>query len=73
MHSAESATRLLIDFLTGFNKTVGLTLDALRVNPATMDSVFAVQSTVADQFLVNCWHDIRAIRPMSINGLPYCN
>lgn len=71
--SAWTTPRLLIDFLTGFNKTVGLTLDALRVNPATMDSVFAVQSTVADQFLVNCWHDIRAIRPMSINGLPYCN
>lgn len=71
--SAWTAPRLLIDFLTGFNKTVGLTLDALRVNPATMDSVFAVQSTVADQFIVNCWHDIRAIRPMSINGLPYCN
>lgn len=71
--SAWTAPRLLIDFLTGFNKSVGLTLDALRVNPATLDSVFAVQSTVADQFLVNCWHDIRAIRPMSINGLPYCN
>lgn len=71
--SSWTTPRLLIDFLTGFDKSVGLTLDALRVNPATMDSVFAVQSTVADQFLVNCWHDIRAIRPMSINGLPYCN
>lgn len=71
--SAWTTPRILIDFFRSISSNSGLSLDSLHVNPATMDSVFAVQSTQADQFLVNCWHDIRAIRPMSINGLPYCN
>lgn len=71
--SAWTTPRILIDFFRSIQDNSGLSLDSLRVNPATMDSVFAVQSTEADQFIVNCWHDIRAIRPMSINGLPYCN
>lgn len=51
----------------------GLTYAFLHVNPAIADTIFAVTSSEADQFLVNCWMDIRAIRPMSVNGLPYCN
>ena len=51
----------------------GLTYVFLHVNPAILDTIFSVHSDTADQFYVNCWNDIRAIRPMSVNGLPYCN
>lgn len=51
----------------------GLSYNFLHINPAILDTIFAVSSDNADQFYVNCWTDIRAIRPMSVNGLPYCN
>lgn len=51
----------------------GLSYNFLHINPAILDTIFSVTSDVADQFYVNCWTDIRAIRPMSVNGLPYCN
>ena len=56
-----------------YAKGTGLTYVFLHVNPAILDTIFAVHADTADQFYVNCWNDIRAIRPMSVNGLPYCN
>lgn len=50
----------------------GLNYSFLHVNPAILDRIFAIASADADQFLVNCYNDVRAIRPMSVNGLPYC-
>lgn len=50
------------------------TLGAYYVNPHILDSIFAVaadnkQST--DQFLINAMFEIKAIRGMSVIGLPY--
>lgn len=50
------------------------TLGAYYVNPHILDSIFAVaanDSQSTDQFLVNAMFEIKAIRGMSVIGLPY--
>lgn len=45
-----------------------------KVNPSVVDSLFAVQadSTVdTDEFLVSSYFDIKAVRNLDVNGLPY--
>lgn len=52
----------------------GLTnLGSLYINPNIVDDIFKVdadshQST--DQFFVNCYFDVKSVRPMSVLGLP---
>lgn len=51
----------------------GLTRKALYVNPAVLDPIFSMSydgSVSRDQFLCNDYFDIKAIRPMSVLGLP---
>lgn len=48
-------------------------LAGLYVNPSCVDNIFYVASDerqVTDQFLVNCNHDLKAVLPMSVIGLP---
>lgn len=43
------------------------------VNPAVLDSIFGVESDSkpnTDQFICNCFLDIKAVRPMSVLGMP---
>lgn len=43
------------------------------VNPAVLDSIFGVKSDSkpnTDQFICNCFLDIKAVRPMSVLGMP---
>lgn len=50
------------------------TLGAYYINPHVLDSIFAVEANDnenTDQFIVNAYIDIKAIRPMSVIGLPY--
>lgn len=50
-----------------------LTLSVLYVNPHDIDSIFYQNSddTIeTDQFKVNCNHDVKALLPMSVVGLP---
>lgn len=50
------------------------TLGAYYINPRILDSIFAVacdSTQKTDQFLVNAMLDIKAIRGMSVIGLPY--
>lgn len=50
-----------------------LTLGNLYVNPHDIDSIFYVNSDftlVTDQFKCNCNHDVKALLPMSVVGLP---
>ena len=50
------------------------TLGAYYINPHVLDSIFAVEANdneSTDQFIVNAYFDIKAIRPMSVIGLPY--
>lgn len=50
-----------------------LTLGNLYVNPHDIDPIFYVNSNftlITDQFKVNCNHDVKALLPMSVIGLP---
>lgn len=45
-----------------------------KVNPNTLDSIFAVNADSTwetDQFLVNCHIGIKCVRPLSRDGMPY--
>lgn len=45
-----------------------------KVNPNTLDNIFAVKSDSTwetDQFLINCNVDCKVVRPLSRDGVPY--
>lgn len=45
-----------------------------KINPSVLNPIFAVNATSetdSDQFLVNCFFDIKAVRKLDRNGLPY--
>lgn len=45
-----------------------------KVNPSILDNLFGVNANASvdtDQFLVNCFFDIKAVRNLDYNGLPY--
>lgn len=51
----------------------GMNIGVLYVSPHDIDSIFYVDSDFTlntDQFKVNCNHEIRALLPMSVVGLP---
>lgn len=48
--------------------------DFFKVNPSILDNLFGVNADASvdtDQFLVNCFMDIKAVRNIDYNGLPY--
>lgn len=52
----------------------GINYNFFKINPSVLDSIFAVDSdgTVRnDKFWVNCYFDIKAVRPLDVDGLPY--
>lgn len=51
-----------------------LTALRLKINPNILDNIFGAKADASvdtDQFLVNCNFAWTAVRPLSINGLPY--
>lgn len=51
-------------------------VEDLKVNPSMFDTLFYVNydgTSKNDQFLFNANFDVKAIRPMSVSGLPYAN
>lgn len=43
------------------------------IDPNVLDNIFAIASDSkqsSDQFIINCYFDIKAVRPMSVLGLP---
>lgn len=51
-----------------------LNKEFFRVPPTILNSIFAVQAdekTSTDQFLINSYFDIKAVRNLDYNGLPY--
>ncbi len=51
-----------------------LTSASFKVNPNMLDSIFAVNydgTVKTDQFLVNMYFDVKAVRSMSVTGLPH--
>lgn len=59
----------------GFNQLeTNFTATRLKINPNILDNIFGVKadsSVNTDQFLVNCNFAWTAVRPLSINGLPF--
>lgn len=52
--------------------SVELSASNFMIDPAIMDNVFSVRysgSSDTDQFLVNSFFDVKAVRPMSVTGL----
>ena len=51
-----------------------VTYTTLKVNPNSVDPIFAVKAdsdVSTDQFLCSCFFDIKAVRNLDIDGLPY--
>ena len=47
---------------------------AFKVNPNSVDPIFAVQadsSVDTDQFLCSAFFDVKAVRNLDVDGLPY--
>lgn len=69
------ASILSSSILATYNSTGEvLSYPFFKVNPSVMDNVFAVAagSTVdTDQFLVNSYFDVKCVRNLDYNGLPY--
>lgn len=71
--------RHLLDRLVNINNTNKYQLDYLffKINPNILDSIFkdasmdTVNLSPNDQFLVGSYFDVKAVRNLSVNGLPY--
>ena len=63
-----------VNFTKDNNKvSVDLSASNFMIDPGIMDTIFAVQyggSSSTDQFLVNSYFNVKAVRPMSVTGLP---
>lgn len=56
------------------NSFYGLVWPFMKVNPAVVNPIFAVNAdsdVSTDQLLVNCYFDVKAVRNLDVNGLPY--
>lgn len=52
----------------------GINYNFFKINPSVLDSIFAFNADSkvdTDTFWVNCYFDIKAVRPLDANGLPY--
>lgn len=52
---------------------IGITYPFFKVNPCLLDSIFYAQcdsSVDTDQLLINCEHNIKAVRNLSFDGMP---
>lgn len=64
-------------YLPGYHKLSAgdsLTWTFFKVNPSIMDTIFPVNSTAdvnTDNLLVNAFFDVKAVRNLDYNGLPY--
>lgn len=55
------------------NVSVELSASNFMIDPAIMDNIFAVGydgDSDTDQFLINSYFNVKAVRPMSVTGLP---
>lgn len=71
------ATRLATWFgnsVTNTSTGSYLNYSFFKINPAILDTVFSVKADSTwdtDQFLVNSYFDIKAVRPFDYDGMPY--
>lgn len=56
------------------NAFMGIDFNFFKINPSVTNGIFAtdVDSDVSsDKFWINCYHDIKMVRPLDADGLPY--
>lgn len=61
-------------FASATGEDVSVSYNFFKVNPSVLDPIFAVKAdkTVdTDQFLVNCFFDVKTVAPLDYNGMPY--
>lgn len=61
-------------FASGGNSGPSISWPFFKVNPNTLDSIFAVQADSiweTDQLLINCDVSCKVVRPLSQDGMPY--
>lgn len=61
-------------FASGGNSSPSISWPFFKVNPNTLDSIFAVQADSTwetDQLLINCDVSCKVVRPLSQDGMPY--
>lgn len=64
----------LLKWFKNTSVDVGTQWPFFKVNPNTLDSIFAVKADSTwetDQFLVNCHVGVKVVRPLSRDGMPY--
>lgn len=52
----------------------GLNYNFFKINPSVLDSIFALSAdsqVSSDTFWINTYFDIKAVRPLDVDGLPY--
>lgn len=75
---APISTNYIIEYFTKYRTTSNLpalyTFNFLKVNPNIMDTIFAVNAdgtTATDTFLINSAFDVKVVRNLDRDGLPY--
>lgn len=64
----------LLKWFKNTSVDVGTQWPFFKVNPNTLDSIFAVKADSTwetDQFLINCNVGVKVVRPLSRDGMPY--
>lgn len=64
----------LRSILGSANAFMGIDFNFFKINPSVTNGIFAtdVDSDVSsDKFWINCYHDIKMVRPLDADGLPY--
>lgn len=72
--SDEYITQYLQSLPTYLTGSSPLTYPFFKVNPAFLNPIFvqdADSTLVTDQLLINCAFDVKAVRNLDVNGLPY--
>ena len=62
------------EYLSAIQTNKKLTASFFKVNPSILDSIFAVNASASwndDNLLINSFHDVRVVRNLDYNGLPY--
>ena len=70
----ESYIKSYADAVLSIGRRDFVTMYFLKVPPAVLDPIFAVQADLSldtDQFLINSYFDIKSVRNLDYNGLPY--
>lgn len=74
LNSRSSLYKLFGTLPTGTDTTLGVDYTFFKVSPSSVNSLFGVNAgndNSTDQLLISSFFDIKAIRNLDVNGLPY--